>query len=101
MDFVSREALITAVNAWILDKSKSLDEILLDQGALAADERDILEPLIRKHLQRHGGDPGRCLASLGTQGPAGGLEGHLRHRRARKPCTSRWFQRHGCEDRTV
>ena len=70
MDFVSREALIAAVSAWVLDKSKPLDRILVEQGALAADERDLLEPLIRKHLERHGGDPGRSLASLGSRGPA-------------------------------
>ena len=70
MDFVSREALIAAVSAWVLDKSKPLDRILVEQGALATDERDLLEPLIRKHLERHGGDPGRSLASVGSRGPA-------------------------------
>ncbi len=58
MDFVTREALIAAVSAWVLDKSRPLDRILVEQGALAADERDLLEPLIHKHLERHGGDPG-------------------------------------------
>ena len=70
MDFVTREALIAAVSAWVLDKSKPLDRILVEQGALATDERDLLEPLIHKHLERHGGDPGRSLASVGSRGPA-------------------------------
>ena len=70
MDFVTREALIAAVSAWVLDKSKPLDRILVEQGALAIDERDLLEPLIHKHLERHGGDPGRSLASVGSRGPA-------------------------------
>jgi eukaryotic-like serine/threonine-protein kinase len=69
MDFVSREALIAAVSAWVLDKAKPLDAILVEHGALASDERDLLEPLIHKHLYRHGGDPGRSLASLGAHGP--------------------------------
>ena len=70
MDFITREALIAAVSAWVLDKSKPLDRILVEQGALAIDERDLLEPLINKHLERHGGDPGRSLASVGSRGPA-------------------------------
>jgi serine/threonine protein kinase len=70
MDFVTREALIAGVSAWVLDKSKPLDRILVEQGALAPDERDLLEPLIRKHLERHGGDPGRSLASLRPPGRA-------------------------------
>ena len=70
MDFVTREALIAAVSAWVLDKAKPLDRILVEQGALAADERDLLEPLIHKHLERHGGDAGRSLASVGSRGSA-------------------------------
>ena len=70
MDFVTREALIAAVSTWVLDKSKPLDRILVEQGALGADERDLLEPLIKKHLERHGGDPGLSLASIGSRGPA-------------------------------
>jgi serine/threonine-protein kinase len=63
MDFISREALIAAVSAWSTDKSRALDEILVQQGALGAEERALLEPLIRKHLERHGGDPERSLAA--------------------------------------
>jgi eukaryotic-like serine/threonine-protein kinase len=59
MDFITREALIAAVSTWVLDKSKPLDRIMVEQGALGADERDLLEPLIQKHLERHGGDPVR------------------------------------------
>jgi eukaryotic-like serine/threonine-protein kinase len=68
MNFVSREALIAAVSMWVLDKSKPLDRVLVEQGALAADERDLLDPLIRKHLERHGGDPERSLAAVGALG---------------------------------
>jgi len=64
MDFISREALIAAVSAWVVDKSKPLDRVLVDQGALAPDERDLFEPLVEKHLRRHGGDPGRSLAAV-------------------------------------
>src|SRR5262245_18656914 len=34
MDFVSRDALIAGMHAWVLDKTKPLGQILADQGAL-------------------------------------------------------------------
>ena len=77
MDFVTREALIAAVSTWVLDKSKTLDQILVEQGALATDERDLLEPLIQKHLERHGGDPAQSLASVGSRGLAREALGHV------------------------
>jgi hypothetical protein len=43
MDFISRNALITAMHAWVLDKGKPLSQILLDQDALGADEHELLE----------------------------------------------------------
>ena len=43
MDFISRDALIAAMNAWVLDKHKSLGQVLVDQGNLPIDSRDLLE----------------------------------------------------------
>ncbi len=57
MDFISREALIAATAAWLRDKSRPLDRILLDQGALSAESHALLEPLVCRHLTSHGGDP--------------------------------------------
>ena len=42
MDFIGREALITAMNAWVLTKHKPLGAILLEQGALAEDTHALL-----------------------------------------------------------
>ena len=36
MDFITRDALIAAMNAWVLDKAKSLAQILVDEGETAA-----------------------------------------------------------------
>jgi hypothetical protein len=69
MDFISRDALIAAMNAWVLDKARPLGQILQDQGALAADERAVLEALVEKHLRKHGGDAERSLAAIGSAGP--------------------------------
>jgi serine/threonine-protein kinase len=71
--FVSREALIAAVSVWVQDRSKPLDQVLVEQGTLTADEQALLEPLIRRQLERHGGDPEQSLAGVTDQGLATSL----------------------------
>ncbi len=64
MDFIRRDALIAAMHAWVLDKAKPLGQILLEQGALAAADRDLLAGLVQRHLEKHGHDAERSLAAL-------------------------------------
>ena len=66
--FISRDALVAAFGAWIADKSKPLDRILLDQGHLDADCHALLNGLVRQHLKLHGDDPEKSLASLSAIG---------------------------------
>jgi serine/threonine-protein kinase len=68
MDFISRDSLIRAMHAWVLDKQKSLGEILTGQGDLAADSRDLLEALVRKHLDIHSNDAEKSLAAIEADG---------------------------------
>jgi hypothetical protein len=68
MDFITRDALIAGMNAWILAKDKPLGQLLVEQGALAHDERALLDPLVRKHLQKHGEDAERSLSALSPLG---------------------------------
>jgi serine/threonine-protein kinase len=68
MDFVSRDALIAAMHAWVLTKSQSLGQILLEQKALGQDEHTLLEALVQKHLQRHGDDVEKSLAAVSSLG---------------------------------
>jgi hypothetical protein len=61
MDFISRDALIAVMHAWVLDKAKPLAQILHDQGALTADRRTLLEALVQEPQapsQRPGTKPG-------------------------------------------
>jgi serine/threonine-protein kinase len=64
MDFISRDQLIAAMNAWVLEKGKPLGAILQAQGALGKDEHALLEALVIKHLQKHGNDAARSLAAV-------------------------------------
>jgi serine/threonine protein kinase len=68
MDFVNRDALIRAMNAWILEKAKPLGEILREHGGLTEDEHTVLETLVRKHLERHGQDVRESLAAMEPNG---------------------------------
>src|SRR5262245_53569326 len=52
------------MHAWVLDKTKALSQILLDQQVISPEERGMLEALVQKHLQRHGNDPEKSLAAL-------------------------------------
>ena len=57
LDFISRDTLIRAMHAWALEKAKPLGEILVEQRALAAERRALLEGLVQEHLKQHGDDP--------------------------------------------
>jgi hypothetical protein len=66
MDFISRDALIAAMDAWVLDKQKSLGQVLLDQHALRPESNQLLEALVQKHLEMHAGDVEKSLSSLSS-----------------------------------
>src|SRR5437899_3121034 len=66
MDFITRDQLIAAMNAWVLDKAKPLAALLFDQQALNAEHRQLLEAMVAAHIQQHGNDPQQCLAALSS-----------------------------------
>jgi serine/threonine protein kinase len=68
LDFVPRDALIQAMNAWVLDKSRGLGQILIDQGALSSDRHALLEALVQEHLKQHSNDAEKSLAALSSVG---------------------------------
>jgi eukaryotic-like serine/threonine-protein kinase len=74
LDFIDRNALIHAMNAWVLDKTRPLGLILLDLGALRADAHLLLEALVQKHLEMHSGDPHKSLAAVASFDP---IRAHL------------------------
>ena len=46
LDFVSRDALIAAMHAWVLDKARPLGDILRDQGHLGPERLQLLSALM-------------------------------------------------------
>ena len=63
-NFINRDALLAAFNAWVAVKSQSLGQILLDRGALSPGRHAALDVLVQEHLQQHGHDPECSLAVL-------------------------------------
>jgi hypothetical protein len=68
MDFISRDALIKSMHAWVLEKHKPLGQILREQGALREDVHPLLEAMVNKHLELHGGDAQKSLEAVGSIG---------------------------------
>jgi serine/threonine-protein kinase len=64
MDFIHRDALIQAMHAWVLDKTKPLGRILVEQEQLTPGRRQVLEALVEEHLAAHAQDPKQSLAAL-------------------------------------
>ncbi len=68
MDFVSRDVLIAAMHAWVLNKAIPLSQILQDQGDLSGSRRSLLDALVEEHLKLHQNEPRQSLAALSSIG---------------------------------
>ncbi|WP_435009220.1 protein kinase domain-containing protein [Tundrisphaera lichenicola] len=66
MDFITRDGLVEAMNAWILRKQSPLGEILAERGDLASQHRAVLELMVDAYVDRHGGGADRGLAALSS-----------------------------------
>jgi WD40 repeat protein/tRNA A-37 threonylcarbamoyl transferase component Bud32 len=71
MDFISRDKLVAAMNSWVLEKSKSLGEILVNRGSLTTDRYMLLQALVQEHLKQHDGDAEKSLAAVSSLGSVG------------------------------
>src|SRR5262249_39253880 len=48
MDFVKRDALLAAMQAWVFNKTKSLGQVLREQGVIGAQHGALIETPMRK-----------------------------------------------------
>src|SRR5262249_26378704 len=64
MNFVSRDALLAAMQAWVFDKARPLGEILKEQGQLTPERQQALDQMLAEHLKAHGGDAHKSLAAV-------------------------------------
>ena len=74
LDFVSKDALVAGMHAWLLDKAKPLGDILRDQGHLTPERLQLLTALVAEHLRaarrRPATEPGgpiQCRRRCGSE----------------------------------
>jgi hypothetical protein len=61
---IDEATLIAAFQAWSRSKGRAIAEILVERGAVDADQRSLLDGLALQLLRRNGGDPETSLASV-------------------------------------
>ncbi len=68
-NIIGEDDLLKAFRAWTRDKSRSIEQILRDQGAVTETQCERLEGLLLEHLERHGSAE-KSLAALTPVAPA-------------------------------
>ncbi len=61
---IDQSALVAAFHSWTRDKSHSIADLLLGQGAIDDGDRDLFAGLVARHFKRHGDDIEKSLAAI-------------------------------------
>ncbi len=64
LNSITRDQLAAATAEWIRDPSRLLADILVEHGALDRQTRGIVEDVVARHLDQHGGDTGQSFADV-------------------------------------
>jgi eukaryotic-like serine/threonine-protein kinase len=66
LDFITRDALVTAMQTCASEKDKPLGQVLQCQGALAKDDEGLLDSLVCRFMEKHDNNARRSLAAVTT-----------------------------------
>ena len=69
LNFVSRDQLVEGMHAWVLNKAKSLGQIFIASNAMDADQFRLLDALVHKHIEKHGGNIHQSIQQLSSVDP--------------------------------
>ncbi len=61
---IHRVQLRKAMLQWTLNKNQTIGQILVEDNAISAEECEILEQMVSRHIQVNGGDPRKILTNL-------------------------------------
>ena len=61
---IEQPDLIAAFQCWSKERSRPMAQVLVERGALTEDDRAMLDGLVRRHVEKHGGDAERSLAAV-------------------------------------
>jgi eukaryotic-like serine/threonine-protein kinase len=67
-DLAARDDVLAAMNAWAMQKHRSLGDLLVERGALGEDARKAITGLLDLHVAKHG-SPEKSLAALDVSSP--------------------------------
>lgn len=68
MDLVTQDQLILALQAWMLNKSCAIEQLLVDKGFIRGDSKDFLSSIAESHLRLHADKVQNSLAALSSLG---------------------------------
>ncbi|WP_145366247.1 serine/threonine-protein kinase, partial [Stratiformator vulcanicus] len=63
---VTKNALLEAMQAWVLDKDRPLGDILVEKGGLNSEAKTLLDSLVEMQVARHNGDVEASLAEVSS-----------------------------------
>jgi len=61
---IEQPDLIAAFQCWSKDRSCPMAQVLVERGALTEADRAMLDGLVRRHVEKHGGEAERSLAAV-------------------------------------
>jgi eukaryotic-like serine/threonine-protein kinase len=59
---IEQPDLIAAFQSWSKKRSSPMAQVLVERGALTEADRTMLDGLVRRHVEKHGGEPERSVA---------------------------------------
>jgi serine/threonine protein kinase/tetratricopeptide (TPR) repeat protein len=65
---VEQADLIAAFQCWSQERSRPMAQVMVERGALTQDDRAMLDGLVRRHVEKHGGDAESSRAAVPTPG---------------------------------
>jgi eukaryotic-like serine/threonine-protein kinase len=71
---IEQPDLIAAFQCWSKERVRPMSEILVDRGALTDDDREMLEGLVRRHVEKHGDNDDRRPDAGSDLSPSGELK---------------------------
>jgi hypothetical protein len=66
MEFITQAGLVAGLQAWTLQKQRPLGELLVELGHMSDEDRAALEPMVDRHVTKHGGNAEQSLAALSS-----------------------------------
>ncbi len=64
LNFITQDALVSAMHRWVLDKATPLEDILASDGQLDPEAKEMLASIVRQHVDHHSGSAGKGLAAI-------------------------------------